>query len=111
MENVTASGPFLAYNSNDHTALVVIATIFFCLIMILAMIAKVFIRRNIRISLQDFDVILFLAASLMLAQTICIVCASEHGLGKHLTDVSGVDNIRKVNNSRKSHCDHCSILT
>lgn len=97
MVNVTTSGPFLDFNSNDHAALVVIVAVFFCLLMITVMVAKVFIRRHIRIALQDFDLILFLAALLMLAQTICIVYASEPGIGKHLTDVvSHVETIRKV---------------
>lgn len=96
MVNVTTSGPFLAYNSNDHTALVVIVTVFFCLLMVMVMVAKIFIRRNIGVPLQDFDVVLFLAASLMVAQTICIICASDPGIGRHLTDVSDVDTVKKV---------------
>lgn len=96
MVNVTTSGPFLDYNSNDHTALVVIVTVFFCLLMITVMVAKVIIRRHIRVALQDFDAILFLAGFLMLAQTICTVCASDPGIGKHLTDVmSHLENIQK----------------
>ncbi|KUI55795.1 hypothetical protein VP1G_10776 [Cytospora mali] len=97
MVNVTTSGPLLDFNNKDHTASVVIVTVFFCLLMIMVMIAKVFIRRSIGISLHGFDLILFLAALLMLAQTICIVCASNPGLGKHSTDVAAhVENVRKL---------------
>lgn len=108
MVNVTTSGPFLDYNSNDHTALVVIVTVFFCLLMITVMVAKVIIRRHIRVALQDFDAILFLAALLMLAQTICIVCASDPGIGKHLTDVmSHLENIQKVSPRIKGAIGGC----
>ncbi|KUI70580.1 hypothetical protein VM1G_05712 [Cytospora mali] len=97
MVNVTTSGPLLDFNSKDHTASVVIVTVFFCLLMIMVMIAKVFIRRSIGISLHDFDLILFLAALLMLGQTLCIVCASNPGLGKHSTDVAAhVEKVRKL---------------
>lgn len=66
MVNVTSSSPFLDYNENDHTALMVIVTIFFCLLMLMSIIAKLFLRLSIGASLQDHDFIQYLAALLML---------------------------------------------
>lgn len=98
MVNVTSSSPFLDYNENDHTALVVIVTIFFCLLMLMSVIAKLFLRLSIGASLQDHDFIQYLAALLMLVQTICIVSASDPGIGKHEADVlSDLEKIQKVN--------------
>lgn len=97
MVNVTVSSPFLDYNSDDHTALVVIITVFFCLLMIMSMIAKVIIRRRHGIALQDLDIILLVAAVLMCVQTVCVICASDPGIGKHSTDVTlDIEKIQKV---------------
>lgn len=97
MEDVTVSEPFVESNQDSHTALITIVSVTSCLLMITTIIAKVFICRSAGTAIHSFGLLLFVAAFLMVAQTICVVFASKLGLGRHRSEVSEEgDNIRKV---------------
>lgn len=97
MADVTVSEPFVDSDHGNQTALIVIVAITSCLFMITTIVAKVFICRSAGTALHNFDILLFAAALLMLAQTLCVVFASKLGLGRHRSEISGEeDNIRKV---------------
>lgn len=97
MEDVTVSEPLVDSNQDSHTALVTIVAVTSCLFMVTTIIAKVFICRTAGTTIHNFDILLFVAAFLMVAQTICVIFASKLGLGKHHSDILGEeDNIRKV---------------
>lgn len=106
MEDVTVSEPFVDSNQDSHTALITIVSVTACLLMITTIIAKIFICRNAGTAIHNFDILLFAAALLMVAQTICVVFASKLGLGRHRSEVLDEgDNIRKVIHTRQL-CHH-----
>lgn len=97
MEEVTVSEPLVNSNKDSHTALITIVALTACLFMITTIIAKVFICRTAGTAIHNFDILLFVAALLMVAQTICAVFASKLGLGRHRPEILGEEeNIRKV---------------
>ncbi|KAG6368209.1 hypothetical protein INS49_002410 [Diaporthe citri] len=69
MEDVTVSEPFVDSNQDSHTALITIVSVTSCLLMIIAIIAKIFICQSAGTAVHNFDIVLFVAAFLMVAQT------------------------------------------
>ncbi|KAI7780557.1 hypothetical protein LA080_015958 [Diaporthe eres] len=66
MEDVGVSEPFVDSNQDSHTALITIVSVTSCLLMITTMIAKIFICRSAGTAIHNFDILLFVAAFLML---------------------------------------------
>lgn len=106
MEDVTVSEPFVDSNQDSHTALITIVSVTSCLLMIATIIAKIFICRSAGTTIYNFDILLFAAAILMVAQTVCVVFASKLGLGRHRSEVLDEEyNIRKLIHPRQL-CHH-----
>lgn len=104
MEDVAVSEPLVDSNQDSHTALITIVAVTSCLFMITTVIAKVFICRSAGAAIHGFDMLLFGAALVMVAQTICVVTASKLGLGKHRSEIlDDEEGIRKVILPRRPH--------
>lgn len=74
--------PFYPLTDDNRAALVVVAAVVFLIYAVIALIIKLLIRLNIT-SMRDFDIILIAGTVTYIAQTACVVVASNNGLGQH----------------------------
>ncbi|OHF02274.1 hypothetical protein CORC01_02554 [Colletotrichum orchidophilum] len=88
--NFQPDPPFYPLAENDHAALVVVASLIFLIYAIVGISLKLVIRLNIT-SLKSHDVALLVASGLLLSQTVCIIVACNHGLGRHQDTVESRD--------------------
>lgn len=82
-----AAPPYYALTSDDHAALVVVASIVFLVYAILGTITKLLIRLNIT-SMRDYDLTLLVGLVLYFVQTACVIAACKTGLGQHYESLS-----------------------
>lgn len=96
--NVTMSDPIFVSTEDNHTAIVAIATLTTCLVMLASVVAKVLICHRTGMALRNYDLILYFGVLLTVLRTICIVLAVNSGLGTHLSTVTNhqKENIQHV---------------
>lgn len=82
-----SSAPFYPLTKDNHAAVVVVAAVTFLIYAILGIVAKLLIRLNIA-SLKGHDSILLAGTVFYFVETICIIVACNHGLGRHRADLS-----------------------
>ncbi|KAK7398668.1 hypothetical protein QQX98_011939 [Neonectria punicea] len=82
-----AAPPYYALTSDDHAALVVVASIVFLVYAILGTVTKLLIRLNIT-SMRDYDFTLLVGLVLYFIQTACVIAACKTGLGQHYDSLS-----------------------
>lgn len=96
MTSLTETDSPFIYDDDDHSALVMVATISSCVLMIFTLIAKGFVQRATKSSWQGYDSMLYAGGVLMLAQTICTAAATRMGIGKHSAALLCQNEIQKV---------------
>ncbi|KAH6869529.1 hypothetical protein B0T10DRAFT_501482 [Thelonectria olida] len=91
--NSEAAPPFYLFTDDNHSALVVVASLVFLIYAVLGMLTKLLIRLNIT-SLKDYDFTLLAGLFLYFVQTACIIAACRNGLGQHRDAISEADFLR-----------------
>lgn len=96
LDNLTkTSSPFI-YDDDDHSALVMVATVASSVLMLFTLVAKGFIQHATKVSWQGYDSMLYAGGFFILAQTVCTAAATCLGIGKHSAILLHHNEILKV---------------
>lgn len=89
MTDITVSTPFFDNSPNDHTAVLMVVSVVCSVLMVGIVTIKILVQRQgTRRPTAVIDTVLYAGAALMLAQTSCIIAATDLGLGKDVADES-----------------------